>query len=127
MIPTISLDGDLRVRPVEFYRPDFTYVTTNTGKDLFLSNHLLYIIRDKSGVGKNLGLDDGDCILVNKTIKEKKDGYKLYLIEKYPPFSALKGVDIIDKSKITKDTRIIGAVVSKIQSNYFQKYRTRAN
>lgn len=122
-IPAINLGGAIHFAPLEYYRLEATFATTQTGRDLLISDYKLYIIRGKSDVGIRLSLYDGDCILVDERIKEVSNTYKAYLVEEYPMFSARKGEIILPRSEIKQDNRIIGAIVSKIPSEYMQKYR----
>ena len=121
-VPTLCLGDTSAEQPIEYYRLETNYVTTNTGKDLFISDYLLYIIR---GTSEKLNLYDGDCVLFDEKIKEVSDGYKLYLVEKYPPFSARRGSIVLEKSEVKQDDTIIGAMIAKIPSGYMQKYRKR--
>lgn len=122
-IPALDLGGAVHFSPIEYYRLETTFATTQTGRDLFMSDHLLYIIRGKSDIGIRLSLYEGDCILVDERIKEVSDKYKAYLVEEYPMYSARKGSKILPKSEVKPDDRIIGAIVSKIPAEYMQKYR----
>jgi len=122
-IPVLHIGGNIQSDPLEYYRLETPYATTQTGRDLLISDYHLYIIRGSSDVGNKLHLYHGDCILVDDKIKEVSDTYKAYLVEEFPEFSARKGTIILPKSEIKQDNRIIGAIVSKIPSEYMQKYR----
>lgn len=124
-IPAINLGGAVHFTPLEYYKLEATFATTQTGRDLLISDHTLYIIRGKSDIGVRLSLYDGDCILVDEKIKEVSNTYKAYLVEEYPMFSARKGVIILPRPDVKPDDRIIGAIVSKIPADYMQKYRRK--
>jgi hypothetical protein len=114
-IPVVKVDPNLVLpKYEERYRLNFSYVTTNTGKDLLLSDYSLYIVR---GSDSALKLYSGDCILVDKNITEKTTGYDLYLVNKFPPYSAYHGITVAKKHTIKDEGLIIGAVVSKVQAD----------
>jgi len=110
---------------IEVYNIDFSYVTTDKGEDLFLSDYQLYILRGKDIKSEFPNLTDGDCILVDNKIKRITDGYNLYVVNKYPPFSAFREVGIKKRQWIGDDTEIFGAIRSKISSEYIQKRRIK--
>ena len=110
---------------IEVYNIDFLYVTTDKGEDLFLSDYQLYVLRGKDIKSEFPNLTDGDCILVDNKIKRITDGYNLYVVNKYPPFSALKEVGIKKRQWIGDDTEIFGAIRSKISSDYIKNYRIK--
>lgn len=110
---------------IEVYNIDFLYVTTDKGEDLFLSDYQLYVLRGKDIKSEFPNLTDGDCILVDNKIKRITDGYNLYVVNKYPPFSAFKEVGIKKRQWIGDDTEIFGAIRSKISSEYIQKRRIK--
>lgn len=109
----------------EVYNIDFLYVTTDKGEDLFLSDYQLYVLRGKDIKSEFPNLTDGDCILVDNKIKRITDGYNLYVVNKYPPFSAFREVGIKKRQWIGDDTEIFGAIRSKISSEYIQKRRIK--
>jgi len=110
---------------IEVYNIDFLYVTTDKGEDLFLSDYQLYVLRGKDIKSEFPNLTDGDCILVDNKIKRITDGYNLYVVNKYPPFSAFREVGIKKRQWIGDDTEIFGAIRSKISSEYIQKRRIK--
>ena len=124
-IPVITIGEGGNFAPIEYYKPDFSYVTTDKGEDLFLSDYQLYILRGKDIKYEFPNLTDGDCILVDNKIKRITDGYNLYIVNKYPPFSAFREVGIKRTPWIGDNEEIFGAVRSKISSDYIKNYRVK--
>lgn len=123
--PVIVIEEDGKFAPIEYYRPNFSYVITDKGEDLFLSDYQLYILRGKDVKSEFPNLTDGDCILVDNKIKRVTDGYNLYVVNKYPPFSAFREMGIKKRQWIGDNTEIFGAIRSKISSDYIKNYRIK--
>ena len=124
-IPVIVIEEGGKFGLIEYYKPDFSYVTTDKGEDLFLSDYQLYILRGKDIKSEFPNLTDGDCILVDNKIKRITDGYNLYIVNKYPPFSAFREAGIKRTPWIGDNEEIFGAVRSKISSDYIKNYRVK--
>lgn len=124
-IPVITIGEGGNFAPIEYYKPDFSYVTTDKGEDLFLSDYQLYILRGEGIKSEFPNLTDGDCILVDNKVKRITDGYNLYVINEYPPFSAFRKEGIKRKQWIGDDEEIFGAIRSKISSDYIKNYRVK--
>ena len=73
--------------------------------------------------GRKISLEEGSCVIVDPGITKKEDKYKVYIVNPYPAFSAMKDVQIKTIDNIPADGQILGAVIASIPAWWMEENR----